>query len=235
MRRAAAASQVGVGLVTDHTIYACVVGSRGYGLDRAGSDVDRRGVFLAPTPLFWGLTKPPSHVDGPGMEQFSWELERYCELALQANPTVMECLWSPIVESVTDVGRELLALRGAFLSSAVADTYGNYARDQFQRLANTRRRTGEIRWKQAMHMLRLLLAGAWVLREGEVLVDVRAHRADLLAVRDGERTWEEVTAWSDRLVEDLAVARSQTRLPSEPDSSAIEEFLVRTRRRSACD
>lgn len=222
-------------LVTGHTVYSCVVGSRAYGLDRPGSDVDRRGVYQAPTPLFWRLTKPPSHVDGPDPERFSWELERCCELATQANPTVLECLWSPLVESTSDVGAELLALRPAFLSRLLARTYGNYARDQFQRLANTRRRTGEVRWKQAMHMLRLLMAGAHVLREGEVLVDVRAHRADLLAVRDGERTWEEVTAWSTRLAADLDVALTGTQLPESPAHAAVDDFLVRSRRRSACE
>ena len=55
-------------------------------------------------------------------------------------------------------------------------------------------RTGEVRWKQAMHMLRLLLAGRTRLRTGEVLVDVSARRDELLAVRRGERAWAEVTA-----------------------------------------
>src|SRR5688572_33330404 len=123
----------GLDLVRDHTIYSCVVGSRAYGLAGPGSDIDRRGVFVAPTPLFWSLDKPPTHVDGPAEEQFSWELERCCELALQANPTVLECLWSPIVESIDDTGRELIGMRGAFLSRRLHDTYGSYARDQFKR------------------------------------------------------------------------------------------------------
>jgi hypothetical protein len=75
-------------LVAERTIYSSVVGSRAYGLDGPGSDIDRRGVFLSPTPTFWGLDKPPTHVDGPGVKQFSCELERCCTLALQANPTV---------------------------------------------------------------------------------------------------------------------------------------------------
>ncbi|SBU94437.1 Predicted nucleotidyltransferase [Streptomyces sp. MnatMP-M77] len=99
-------------LVRDHTVYACVMGSRAFGLATEESDTDRRGVFLAPTPLFWRFEKPPTHVEGPAPEQFSWELERFCELALRANPNVLECLHSPLVESVDDTGRELLALRG---------------------------------------------------------------------------------------------------------------------------
>jgi predicted nucleotidyltransferase len=211
-----------------------VVGSRAYGLDGPDSDVDRRGVYVAPTHLFWGLDEPPTHVDGPAPEQFSWELRRCCELALAANPTVLECLWSPLVERVDDTGRELLAMRGAFLSTRLAQTYGGYARDQFTRLDAARRRTGGIRWKQAMHMVRLLMAGAHVLRTGEILVDVSADRDRLLAVRAGEVGWDEVRAWADRLQADLAGAAERTALPAEPDRAAVADFLIRTRRAGAC-
>lgn len=86
-------------LVERHTILAVVVGSRAYGLNTPGSDRDRRGVYAAPTRSFWHLDKPPSHLDGPAAEQFSWEVERFCTLALQANPTVLEVLWSPLTGS----------------------------------------------------------------------------------------------------------------------------------------
>lgn len=221
-------------LVDEHTAYSCVVGSRAYGLDGPDSDIDRRGVFVAPTPLFWGLASPPTHVDGPAPEQFSWEVGRFCELALAANPTVLECLWSSLVERRTPVGEELLAIRGAFLSTRLAETYGGYARDQLTRLDANRRRTGEVRWKQAMHMLRLLMAGAHVLRSGEILVDVSAHRDRLLAVRAGSVAWPEVQEWAAVLRGDLAAAAGGTALPAEPDRSTVDAFLIRTRRASAC-
>lgn len=222
-------------LVTEHTVYASVVGSRAYGLHGPDSDTDRRGVFLAPTPAFWGLDKPPTHVDGPDREQFSWELERCCTLALQANPTVLECLWSPIVQRLTDVGQELLNLRPAFLSQRVADSYGDYARDQLRRLDNARQRTGEVRWKQAMHMVRLLLCGAHVLRTGEILVDVSSHRERLLAIRRGEVDFDEVRTMSAHLADELATARAATAIPVEPDRGAVSDFLIRVRRASALD
>jgi hypothetical protein len=208
-----------------HTILAVVVGSRAYGLDIPGSDHDRRGVFAAPTALFWSLDKPPTHVDGPLPEQFSWEVERFCVLALQGNPTVLEVLWSPIVEHVTDDGKALLAVRGAFLSRRVAQTYGEYARDQLARVDARRARTGETNFKQAMHMIRLLLAGAHVLRTGEILVDVRDRRERLLAVRRGEVSWESVTAWAAELLDDLDAAATSTSLPEKPDHKAINQLL----------
>lgn len=220
----------GHALVREHTVYSCVVGSRAYGLDGPASDTDRRGVYLAPTPLFWGLDKPPTHVDGPDAEQFSWELERYCELALQANPTVLECLWSPLTESATAVGRELLALRDAFLSVRVAQSYGGYAQDQFKRLESSRLNADTTNWKQAMHMIRLLIAGVHVLGTRQILVDMSEHRSRLLAVRHGQRSWDEVRAWAVQLEAELARAAATTRLPVEPDRAAVNDFLVRTRR-----
>jgi predicted nucleotidyltransferase len=221
-----------VNLVDRHTVYACVVGSRAYGLAGPESDTDRRGVYCPPTPLFWHLDKPPTHLDGPAGEQFSWELERFCGLALQANPTVLECLWSPLVERCTGIGRDLLALRRAFLSRRLADTYGNYAADQLAKLDAGRRRTGEVRHKQAMHMIRLLMAGVHVLETGEILVDVSVHREELLTIRRGDLPWEAVTARADALSARLATARADTDLPAEPDRAAVDTFLVSARRRA---
>lgn len=218
--------------MTHDVIYSCVVGSRAYGLAGPDSDVDRRGVFLAPATAFWRLSPAPTHRDGPRAEEMHWELARCLGLALAANPTVLEVLWSPLVEVLTDVGRGLLAVRPALLSRRVAETYGRYAADQLAKLSSARERTGEVRWKQAMHMLRLLMAGAHVLRTGDVLVDVSAHRDDLLAVRRGEVAWVSVAARAEALRADLAVALGDTVLPESPDRDRVEEFLVDVRRAS---
>ncbi|WP_406079002.1 DNA polymerase beta superfamily protein [Micromonospora sp. NBC_00858] len=219
-------------LVERHTVLAVVVGSRAYGLHGPGSDYDRRGVYAAPTRAFWHLDKPPTHVDGPAAEQFSWEFERFCVLALQGNPTVLEVLWSPLVETITEDGERLLAARRAFLSSRVAETYGSYARDQLKRVAARRERTGETNHKQAMHMIRLLVAGAHVLRTGEVLVDVRHLRDRLLAVRRGELPWDVVGAWAADLLADLADAAATTALPVQPDREAVDRLLTAVRERN---
>jgi predicted nucleotidyltransferase len=216
-------------LVSDHTIYSCVVGSRAYGLAGPESDIDRRGIYLAPTPLFWTLGKPPSHVEGPAEEQFSWELERFCELGIQANPTTLECLWSPLVETITPAGEELIHLRSAFLSRRVAQSYGGYAQGQWKRLEAARMRADKVKWKQAMHMLRLLMAGAYVMGTHEVLVDVSDSRDRLLAVKRGELSWVQVRAWASTLERELDAAEAATTLPDEPDLPAINDFLVRTR------
>ncbi|WEH19080.1 nucleotidyltransferase domain-containing protein [Streptomyces sp. VNUA24] len=220
-------------LVRDHTVYACVMGSRAFGLATDGSDTDRRGVFLAPTELFWRFEKPPTHVEGPEREQFGWELERFCHLALRANPNILECLHSPLVEHVDDTGRELLALRGAFLSLRAHGTFARYALGQRKKLDADVRTHGAPRWKHAMHLLRLLMSCRDLLRTGELTVDVGEQREPLLAVKRGEVPWARVESRMARLAAEADEAADRSPLPPEPDLARVEDFLVRTRRASA--
>ncbi|OKK14628.1 nucleotidyltransferase [Streptomyces sp. CB00455] len=220
-------------LVRDHTVYRCVMGSRAFGLATEASDTDRRGVYLAPTPLFWRFDKPPTHVEGPREEEFSWELERFCELALRANPNILECLHSPLAEYVDPVGEELLSLRGAFLSRRAHTSFSRYAASQHGKLLADVRVHGAPRWKHAMHLLRLLLSCRDLLRTGRLTIDAGPHRDRLLAVRRGELTWDEVDAWMTRLTQESEAALATTTLPGEPDRARVEDFLHRARRASA--
>ncbi|BCB88164.1 DNA polymerase beta superfamily protein [Phytohabitans suffuscus] len=149
-------------------------------------------------------------------------------LALQSNPTALEVLWSPLIEVITADGERLLASRRAFLSRRVAETYGNYARDQLARVAARRERAGETNHKQAIHMIRLLVAGAHVLRTEEVLVDVRHLRDRLLAVR---RACLGCGRWAADLLAELADAAAATALPERPDREAVDRLLAAVRER----
>ncbi|MFE9705522.1 DNA polymerase beta superfamily protein [Streptomyces sp. NPDC005930] len=220
-------------LVRDHTVYACVMGSRAFGLATEGSDTDRRGVFLAPTELYWRFEKPPTHVDRPGEERFSWELERFCELALRANPNILECLHSPLVEYVDDTGRELLELREAFLSRRAHETFTRYAHGQRHKLDADVRVHGAPRWKHAMHLLRLLTSARDLLRTGVLTIDVGEERESLLAVKHGEVPWPEVEARMTRLAREGEEAARRSPLPAGPDRRRVEDFLYRARRASA--
>lgn len=220
---------VGHALVRDHTVYSCVMGSRAFGLATDASDTDRRGVFVAPTPLYWRFDKPPTHVTGPRDEEFSWEIERFCSLALRGNPNLLECLHSPHVEYADRVGRELLDLRGAFLSRQAEPAFRGYAQAQMGKIEAAVRTQGTPRWKHAMHLLRLLISCRDLLRTGRLTVDVGEHRDSLLAVRRGERRWEEVRAWARTLDEECTAAAARTPLPPAPDRARVEDFLIRVR------
>jgi predicted nucleotidyltransferase len=212
-------------LVTDHTIYAVVVGSRAFGLSTDTSDTDIRGVYVAPTADFWSLAKPPTHVDGPQTESFSWEVERFCELGLKANPNILEVLWSPLVTRMSPLGEELIALRRAFLSQLAYQTYHGYTLSQFKKLEADLRQRGEPKWKHVMHLLRLLLSARTLLRTGDLAVDVGDQRDALLAVRRGERSWDEVERWRLSLHRELDEAMDRTPLPAAPDVARVDGWL----------
>jgi predicted nucleotidyltransferase len=224
---------LGHDLVRDHTVYACVMGSRAFGLATDTSDTDRRGVFVAPTALFWRFEKPPTHVTGPRDEQFSWELERFCALALRANPNLLECLHSPLVEQVDATGRELLDLRDAFLSRQAEASFRSYAAQQLNRLEANARNHGEPSWKHAMHTLRLLTSCRDLLRTGRLTIDVGDDRDRLLAVKRGEHSWDEIRGWIRTLHEETDAATARSPLPADPDRTRVEDFLLRVRRDSA--
>jgi len=149
-------------------IYRCVVGSRAYGLDNDESDTDRRGIYLAPAELQWSLFGAPEQFEDNAAQSCYWELQKFLTMALKANPNILECLFSPMVEKVTPLGKELLDLRQAFLSQMIFQTFNGYAMSQFKKIEQDIRNSGQIKWKHAMHLLRLLLTGAETLRNGDV-------------------------------------------------------------------
>jgi hypothetical protein len=148
-------------------IYRCIVGSTAYGLAREGSDVDRRGFYLPPADLQWSLAGVPEQLESD-QEEVYWEVEKFVRLALKANPNVLECLYSPLVETCTPLAQELIDVRHIFLSQYVHRTYNAYVLSQFKKLEQDLRNHGEIRWKHVMHLIRLLLSGAEVLKHGFV-------------------------------------------------------------------
>ncbi|MDB6109345.1 MAG: hypothetical protein JWR69_1095 [Pedosphaera sp.] len=211
-------------------IYRCVVGSRAYGLETEASDTDHRGIYLAPAELQWSLFGAPEQFEDNAAQSCYWELQKFLIMALKANPNILECLYSPLVEKVTPIGEELLGLRQGFLSQMVFQTFNGYALSQFKKIEQDRRNQGEVRWKHAMHLLRLLITGAATLREGRVPVRVEAERERLLAIKRGEVAWPEVDEWRKELHRDFEAALAVTKLPERPDYEAANGFLIKARR-----
>jgi hypothetical protein len=217
----------------DFVIYRCVVGSQAYGLSHEGSDTDRRGIYLPPADLHWSLYGVPEQLENAATEEVYWELQKFLVLALKANPNVLECLYSPLIETKTELAEDLLSHRDAFLSKLVYQTYNGYVLSQFKRLEQDLRSIGTIKWKHAMHLIRLLLSGITVLCEGFVPLSVEADRDRLLSIRRGEMDWESVNAWRLNLHQEFEDAFAETALPESPDYQAVNEFLLRARRSMA--
>jgi predicted nucleotidyltransferase len=213
-----------------HVILRCVIGSRAYGLDHDASDTDYRGVYLPPADMQWSLWGTPQQIEDDVTQETYWELQKFLILALKANPNVLECLYTPLVEMASPLGQELLDLRAVFLSKLVYQTYNGYVMSQFKKLSGDLRNKGQVKWKHVMHLIRLLISGVTTLRESKVPIGVEEHRDRLLAIRQGQLPWNEVEAWRLRLHEEFDTAFAKTDLPDRPDYAAANAFLIRARR-----
>ncbi|WP_240741859.1 DNA polymerase beta superfamily protein [Deinococcus sp. KSM4-11] len=208
--------------------YRCVAGSRAFGLDTDASDTDLRGFYLPPARDDWSLGGVPEQLEFG--EEVYWEARKFVLLALKANPNILEVLHSPQVITAMPIALELLDIRAAFLSRLVYQTYAGYVAGQFKRIEADLRQHGQVRWKHAMHLLRLLMSGTQLLRTGEMLVNVGPHRDRLLAIKRGELTWEQVETWQLDLHREFEQAYADTPLPERPDYDAAEAWLLRARR-----
>lgn len=216
----------------ERVIYRCVIGSRAYGLDDEASDTDRRGVYLPTAEGHWSLYGVPEQLENDETQEVYWELQKFLVLALKANPNVLECLYSPIVESATPLGEELLAMRSAFLSKLVFQTFSGYVASQFKKMQTDIRNQGRVKWKHVMHLIRLLLSGTHVLHSGEMMVDVGEYRDRLLTVKRGEMPFAEADLWRKELQNEFESAFQTTKLPDRPDYERANTFLVDARRRA---
>lgn len=223
-------ARTGVDELQQFVIYRCVIGSRAYGLDDVGSDTDRRGVYLPPAEMHWSLYGVPEQLEEDATQECYWELRKFLVLALKANPNVLECLYTPIVEHASEIAAEMLSIRDSFLSRLIYQTYNGYVMSQFKKLDADIRNHGAIKWKHAMHLVRLLLSGIVALREGIVPVHVGEHRDRLLAIRRGELSWEQVNFWRIELHGKFDDAFASTRLPEQPDYDRANALLIRARR-----
>jgi len=214
-------------------ILKCVIGSKAYGLDTENSDTDLRGVYLAPAHLQWSLYGAPEQFEDNQTQSCYWEVQKFLVMALKANPNILECLNSPMVEKVSPLGEQLLAIRDCFLSQMIFQTFSGFAISQFKKIEQDVRNQGSVRWKHAMHLLRLLMVGTNALRDGTLNIQAGAERERLLTVKRGEVPWEKVDAWRMELQHHFEQALVATRLPERPDYETANQFLLEARRQAA--
>ena len=213
-----------------------IVGSTAYGLNHENSDVERLGVFAAPTRQFHGLSRPQESIVETDPDVTMHEVRKWCRLALNGNPTVMELVWLPkeLYETVTPLGQELIDIRSAFLSaSRVRNAYLGYATQQFSKMESDQRhllddavyrRTA----KHARHMYRLLIQGLGLWTTGELLIEV--SNGDVVHSFGAQVAMGHLSYARKILTEyEAAFDNSPTVLPSQPDQDVVEAWLHRVR------
>lgn len=213
-----------------------IVGSTAYGLAGPGSDVDRLGMFAAPTRDLLALSPPAQSRVTTKPDATFHEAGKAARLILAGNPTATELLWLPenLYESRTPLGDEAIALRSSFLSAKrIRDAYLGYATQQFKKLLSradgafsgeTRNRAA----KHARHLMRLVDQGFELYTTGNVVIRL-ADPQRYLAF--GEQVAADPQAAVPFMAEaEARFTSARTALPEEPDTAAVEAWLLRVRR-----
>lgn len=214
-----------------------IVGSTAYGLAHPDSDVDRLGMYAAPTVTFHGLHPPIGKAASTvttNPDVALHEAGKYAALAMGCNPTVTELMWldADLIETNTELGGYLTTIRSAFLSAQrVRDAYLGYATQQFHRLENrddgtfssdTQHRTA----KHARHLMRLLTQGLALYRTGTL--PIRLSEGAVATVR---HFGEQVAAGHPDLAKsmlgryEVALDTARSPLPDRPDEDRVERWL----------
>lgn len=220
--------------MTMNILLSGMVGSTAYGLAGPDSDIDRLGVFAAPTTDLHGLSWPAESVVSSKPDATYHEARKFAVLALGGNPTVSELMWLDSHDVKTTLGEELIGLRTAFLSAKrTRDAYLGYASRQFGKLeargdgsfsADTRKRTA----KHARHLMRLCHQGYQLYATGRVEIRL-AEPQDFLDFG------EDVAGGNIELAREMIAHyehlfdTTPTVLPDEPDKPAVEDWLLRVR------
>ncbi len=120
-------------------LYETVHGSRAYGLARAGSDTDLKGVLVGPRAWYFGYRGGPEQIE-LSPDHVRYEVRKFLRLVANANPTVLETLFTRPEDHrvVTPGGERLLAAREGFLTRRVAESFGRYAHGQLRKIETHR-------------------------------------------------------------------------------------------------
>lgn len=223
-------------MTVNNILLSGIVGSTAYGLAHEDSDVDRLGVFAAPTESLHGLHAPKESHVSTAPDRTLHEAAKWCRLALAGNPTVMELVWLPdeLYEVRTPLGDELIDIRTTLLSARrVREAYLGYATQQFRKLQNrfaadengtpVRRRSA----KHARHLKRLCQQGYELYTTGRLTIRLEDPES---YHRFGEEVAADPTAALPLLRHyEAAFDRTRSVLPEQPDEHAAEAWLRRVR------
>lgn len=124
------------------TIHRILVGSHLYGFATEDSDLDYRGVMLAPLQALVGLGSfEQFQIQDEEHDVVIYELRKFCRLALGCNPNILDLLYAKPEhwEVETAQWRKIYEIRHLFLSQKVRKTFSGYAYSQLKKMERHRK------------------------------------------------------------------------------------------------
>ena len=129
----------------DNIILLTLGGSRAYGTNLPTSDIDIRGIALNPPKQIYGLHKDFEQVVETNTDTVIYSLNKMTKLLTECNPNTIEILGCKPDHYlyVNKYGQMVLDNKRNFLSKRAIDTFGGYARSQYNRLEHALLGNGE--------------------------------------------------------------------------------------------
>jgi predicted nucleotidyltransferase len=231
-----------------YPIVVGVTGAHYYGFPSPDSDLDLKGIHVAPTAEVVSLSPVAESIDaieifeGLEIDYTSHELGLALRLLLRGNGNMLERILStfPLVETPESAWLQMLA-RGA-----VSRRFFHHYRGFFGRMVQDWRRSEPKTVKGLLYAYRSALTGIHLLETGECVGDVTQlaprygfERVPALVQQKAQGTEHGAVASADGFEEDFArldarlvVAHQRCPLPEEsPNRAELDGFLVEMRRR----
>lgn len=126
----------------ERTIFLTLHGSHSYGLATEQSDIDLRGIAIAPKDYYFGFQKTfENYVASEPHDIQIFDLIKFFNLTKDGNPNTLEMLFTEEEYHiyVSSAGKKLIENRDKFLSRNLKERYLGYSRAQLHRLKNHKR------------------------------------------------------------------------------------------------
>jgi len=206
-------------------------------------DKDVIAICIPPVDYYYGLrqfgSRGTKEIKKNEWDIVVFEYVKAIRLLQKGNPNILNLLWLEPQHyiKITEAGQLLLDNRNLFVAKHVYHSFIGYARGQFHRMTHLAFKgyMGEKRkklvekygydTKNGSHCLRILKMGIEFLTDGELHV-LRKDAQQLLEVKRGEWTLEQVKAEAERLFILADTAYVHSKLPNKPDYEKINKLCI---------
>lgn len=207
-------------------------------------DKDVMSICVPPLDYYFGLkrfgSRGTQEIKRQEWDIVAYELHKFVGLLQQGNPNVLMLLWLKPEHylKITEAGQLLIDNRHLFVGRHVYRAFTGYAHSQLHKMTHLafegymgqKRKELVLKFgydtKNAAHLLRLLRMGIEFLKDGRLYV-FRHDAPQLLEVKRGEWTLEQVKEEASRLFAAAQDAYLESSLPPEPNLELINNLTVK--------
>jgi len=202
-------------------------------------DIDLMGICIPPKDYYFGLksygSRGTQEIKENEWDIVVYEFKKFISLLSKGNPNVMSMLWLDDYLHISEEGKALRDQRDLFVGKHVYHSFSGYAHAQLHKMAHFafngymgEKRKGLVNkfgydTKNAAHLIRLLRMCIEFLQDGVFRVK-RQDAEELLKIKRGEWTLDQVKAEGESLFELAKEAYEKSPLPEELDHEKINKL-----------